>query len=99
MRASTIIKVQIAAERSAGFTDAVVSPQIDFLVFDAAPQPFDEHVVPPSAFAVHADRNAVVGKHAGEGPAGELRALVRIEDVRFAVTSQGILQRLDAERG
>src|SRR5271169_222159 len=46
MRVSTIIKVQIAAERSAGFTDAVVSPQIDFLVFDAAPQPFDERFAP-----------------------------------------------------
>jgi hypothetical protein len=35
---------------------------------------------------------------AGEGQARELRTLVRIEDLRFAVTSQRILQRLDAER-
>ena len=49
-----------------------------------APQPLDEDVVPSSPFAVHADRNAVVGEHAGEGRACELRTLtlVRIEDFR-----------------
>jgi hypothetical protein len=28
---------------------------VDFFVFEAAPEPFDEHVVDPTAFAVHAD--------------------------------------------
>src|SRR5206468_1482165 len=77
--------------------DAVVGPQIDLLVFDAAPQAFDEYVVAPGALAVHADCDAVVGEHAGEGRAGELAALIGVEDVRLAVTSQRILQRLDAE--
>ena len=31
---------------------------------DAAPQPLDKHVVAPGAFAVHADRNAIVGERA-----------------------------------
>ena len=35
--------------------------------FTAAPQPFDKHVVPPGALAIHADRDAVLDKHAGEG--------------------------------
>jgi hypothetical protein len=56
---------------------------MDLLVLDAAPQALDKHVVPPSRFAVHADRNSVAGEHAGEGPTGELRALVRVEDVRL----------------
>jgi hypothetical protein len=34
--------------------------QVDLLVFDASPQPFHEHVIPPTAFAVHADLNPVV---------------------------------------
>jgi hypothetical protein len=63
-----------------------------------ATQALDEHVVPPSPFTVHADRNAVGGEHAGEGRASELRALVGIEDLRLAVTSHSILQRLNAER-
>jgi hypothetical protein len=49
-------------------------------------------------FAVRVDRNVVGGERSGEGRARELRALVGIEDVRLAVTSQSILQRLDAER-
>ena len=64
MWAPCVIEVEVTADRSAGLADAVVGPQIHLLVFDAAPQPLDEDVVPPSPFAVHADRNAVVGKHA-----------------------------------
>src|SRR6202022_4621608 len=98
MRASSVIKAEVDSDRSMGVADAVVGPQIHLLVLDAAPQTFDEHIVPPSSLAVHADRNAVVGEHAGECRARELRALVRVEDVRLAVTSQSILQRLDAEQ-
>ena len=43
-------------------------------------------------------RGATGGDHAGEGRASELRAEVGIEDVRLAVTSHSILQRLNAER-
>jgi hypothetical protein len=50
---SAIIKVQVAADRSAGVADAFVGPQMHLLVFNAGPKPLDEHVVPPSAPAVH----------------------------------------------
>jgi hypothetical protein len=46
--------------------------QIDLLVLDAAPEPFHEHVIPPAAFAVRADLDAVVPQQAGEFQAGEL---------------------------
>ena len=81
MRAPTIVPVEVLAEPLACRAHAVVSVQIDLLVFHAAPQPFDEHVVPPRPFAVHADLDVVLGQHAGEGWAGELRALIGIEDV------------------
>src|ERR1700722_5249136 len=97
MRSTAIVEVEIAAERCACIADAVVGFQIHLLVFDAAPQPLDEHVVPPSAFAVHADRDAVAGKQARERRTGKLRTLVGVEDVRSAVTRQSILQGLDAE--
>src|SRR4051812_10183601 len=92
-----VIEVQVAADRGAGVADAFVGPQIHLLFLAAAPQPLDEDITPPSPFAVHADRNAAVGQHASEGRAGELRALVRIEDLRLAVMGHRILQRLDAE--
>jgi len=69
MRSAAIVEVEIAAHRCARLADAVVGSQIDLLVFDAVPQPLDEYVVPPSPFSVHADRDAVVGEHAGEGRA------------------------------
>src|SRR5882757_5153706 len=97
MWTAAIVKIEIMADRVPCFADAFVGPQIHLLVFDAAPQSLDEHVVPPSPFAVHADGDAVAGEHAGKRRAGELRALVRVEYLRLAVTSQSILQCLDAE--
>ena len=47
MRPAAIIKVEVSADRCAGLADAVVGSQIHLLVFDAAPQPLDEDVVPP----------------------------------------------------
>ena len=91
---SAIIKVQVAADRSAGVADAFVGPQIHLLVFNAAPQPLDEHVVPPSALAVHADRDPVFDQHAGERRAGELAALIRVEDLRLAKAGESVIKRL-----
>src|ERR1700730_8100303 len=73
-----IIKVQVAADRSAGLGYAFVGPHIHLLLFHATPQVLENPVVPPSAFTVHADRNAVGGEHAGESRASELRTLVGI---------------------
>src|SRR5207244_7759390 len=98
MGTPVVIEVKRSADRAARLADAVIGPQVHLLVFDAAPEPFDKHVVPPRALAVHADRDAVVGEHAGKSLSGELRALIRVEDLRLAVTSQGILKRLDTER-
>src|ERR1017187_4067828 len=97
MRSAAIVEIEISADRVARLADALVGPQIHLLVFDAAPQSLDEHVIAPSPFTVHADGDGVAGEHAGEGCAGELRALVGVEDFRPAVTSQSILQGLDAE--
>src|ERR1700687_4446399 len=97
MRSSPVEKVEISTNRASRLTDGFVGSQIDLLVFDAAPQPFNEDVVPPGPFAVHADGDAVAGEYAGKGRTGELRALVGVEDFRPAVTRESIFQRLDAE--
>src|SRR5438045_8502841 len=97
MWTAAIIEVEVTADRVPRLANAFVGPQIYLLVFDAAPQPLDEHVVPPCSFAIHADRDAVAGERAGEGRAGELRALAGMEDFGLAVTSEASLQCLDAE--
>ena len=55
MRASWIVELQIAADRSACIADAVIGSQIYLLVFDGASQPLDEHIIPPGSAPVHAE--------------------------------------------
>ncbi len=97
MWTAAIVEVEIPTDRASCLTDGFVGSQIHLLVFDALPQSLNEHVVPPCSFAIHADGDAVVGEHAGEGRASELRALVGVEDVRLAVARESILLCLDAE--
>jgi hypothetical protein len=52
MRSPGVVKVQVAADRTAGLADNVVGLQIYLFIFDAAPQPLDEDIVSLSPFAV-----------------------------------------------
>ena len=97
MRSAGIVEVEVTANRSAGLGDCVVGLQINLLVFDRSPKALDEDIITPRSFAVHADGDAGFEKNAGEAGAGELAALIRIENVRPAVTGQSFIQRLDAE--
>src|SRR5512147_2359171 len=54
----------------------------------ASPQPLDEDVVEPAAAPVHADRDAGGFEPGRECGAGELRALIAVEDLRFPETRQ-----------
>src|ERR1700730_17605803 len=97
MRPATIVEVEVTPDRCTCLGRGVVGSEIHLLVLDATPQPLDEDVVAPSALAVHADGDPVFDQHASECRAGELAALIRVEDFRLAVTSQSLLQRFDAE--
>src|SRR6266436_3212476 len=67
------------------------------LIFQRAPQTFDEDVVHPAATAVHRDADANVIQCVCEGEAGELAALVGVEDAGPAVASNRLLQRRNTE--
>lgn len=95
MGPAAIVEGHIAADRGAGLADGLVSLQVDLLVLDRAPEPLDEDVVAPGASAVHADGDTGLEQHFGEGLAGELRSLVRVEDVRLAMPDHCLLQCLD----
>src|SRR3984893_12208661 len=97
MWSSPVVEVEIVTDRDSRLGDRFVGSQIDLLVFDAFPQPLNEHVVPPGPLAIHADGDAVAGKQTGERRACELRALVGVESFRLAVTSQSIFQRIAPE--
>lgn len=68
-------------------------------MLDAAPEAFDEDVVEGSPPSIHADDYAFSFEHIGERHAGELRALVAVEDFGRAVVAQDVLQTVDAEHG
>src|SRR5271155_5061412 len=64
MRSPAVIEVEVTANRSTGLADAVVGSQIHLLVFDDAPQPLDEDVVPPGTLDIHADGDDDFDQHA-----------------------------------
>ena len=94
-----VVKVQPGANTGLGFGDSRISMQVDLLVFETTPQPLDKDVVHASTLAVHADRDAMPLKGAGEVVTGELAALVGIEDFRSAIARKRFLERLDAKIG
>ena len=55
MRSPRVVECQVSGNAAARSRHAVVGMQVNFLVFDAAPEPLDEDVVAPRALAVHAD--------------------------------------------
>lgn len=86
------VELEIGRQLLARFGDALIRMQINVLVLDAAPWPFDEHVIDPTALAVHADLDGMVAQHLGEVGTGELTALVGIEDLRRTVLGNRFFQ-------
>ncbi len=80
MRASGVVEAKILADAGAGRGRCVVGAQVDLLVLNRASQPLDKHVVQPAALAFHTDRNSCGLEHVSEGRAGELAALIGVED-------------------
>ena len=72
MGSAGIVKAKVIGDRGASLRHGVVSPEIDLLIFDGSPEPFDEDVIAPGALAVHADGDAGFEKNVCEGRAGEL---------------------------
>ena len=97
MRSVAVVKTQITLNAFPRRADRVVCVQINFLVLDRFPQAFNEDVVAPRTFAIHADGNAVVHQQLREFKARELAALIRVEDFRLAVAKKGFLHGLDAK--
>src|SRR6185369_14169797 len=86
MKAPFVVKRDPLADSGPRLTAIAVAFEIDVLVLERPPQPLDEDIVHPPATPVHRDFDAGALQPAGEGLAGELAALVGIEDVWPAIT-------------
>ena len=70
-----VVETEVAGQTCPKLGGRFVGTQVHVLVLDAAPQTLDEHVVHPSALAIHADRDGVTLEHVGERVRGELAPL------------------------
>ena len=72
MRTSAVEEIQILSDTGFCMRYRFVGVQVDVFIFQTSPQPFDEHVVNPAAFAVHADFDLVLLERIRERVGGEL---------------------------
>ena len=75
-----IVKVEIVFQRREQILAGGEVAGIDQLVFERAPQAFDEHVVERAAAAIHADGDPAALEGSQEIGRGELRALIGVPD-------------------
>src|SRR5712672_2923119 len=97
MRTPQIIPVEELAKAALLFDAVGRWAQVDPFVLHGPPQALDEDVVVAAPASVHADLDPMIPQHLGKLIAGELRALIGIEDARLAEPGEGLAQRLDAE--
>ena len=94
-----IVEIEIKENRGECVWHAVVGVQVELLVYQAETQQLEEQVVKIRDIAVYADRDLILDEQDGEVCKSELAALIGVEDLRYNMPGQSILQRLDTERG
>ena len=96
---------EVSAELSMGWVSQIdfgipaiaVGTQVDLLVLECPPQPFNKDVVVTALSARPADLDLLSLQPGHKVSRGELAALVGMEDLRPAATAEGHLQGLQAE--
>jgi len=76
-----VIVGEPAPEARPQFAAGLEGGEIHALVLHGSPQPFNEDVIHPAAWPIHADRHLCCPQHAGKGMAGKLAALIGVEDL------------------
>lgn len=97
VRPARVVEREVSFQPSLGLRNAVVGVQIDLVVLDRTPQALDKDVVAPAALAVHADLDAAILEQRGEVGAGELAALVGVEDFWRAIAVDRLPDGIQAE--
>src|SRR5438309_5225418 len=95
MRPPQIIPVEELGKTALLFDAVGRWPQVDPFVLHGPPQALDKDVVVAAPASIHADLDPP--QHLYELVAGELRALIGIEDAGLAKPGERLTQRLDTE--
>lgn len=77
-----VVEGEVRGEDPPQLVSILGAVEINALLLHVAPEPFDEGVVRCAALTIHADPDAFLEQCTGELLAGELAALVRVEDLR-----------------
>ena len=99
MRTPQIIPVEELAKATLLFDAAGGRTQVDPFVLHRPPQALDEDVVVAAPASVHADLDPMTSQHLGKLIAGELRALIGIENAGLGEPGERLAQRLDTKLG
>ena len=91
-----IEEVEVVGQSEGESGHGVVVINIDVLIFDGTPKPFDKDVVQCPASSIHADFDVFLQKPICEARTGELAALVTVKNFGFS-NSEGLFEGLDAE--
>src|SRR5258705_4680572 len=100
MRTPQIIPVEELGKAALLFNAVGRWAQVDPFVLHGPPQALDKDVVVAAPASIHADLDPVIPQHLYELVAGELRALIGIEDAGLAGLAEPgerLAQRLDTE--
>ena len=92
-----IVEAHPVTDPLSGLEPAREGMQVDALIFQRAPQPFDEDVVEEPAAPVHRDPHPGLFQAMRPRPRRELAALIGVEDLGRAIPAQRLIQRIDAE--
>ena len=80
-----IVEHQSVADALFGLGHTIIGFEIDLLMFQAAPEALDKHIVHPASLAIDADLDVMVYEYICEILAGKLTTLVTVKDFRCAV--------------
>lgn len=97
MRAPMIVEAHPVTDPLTGFAPAPEGMQVDALILQRAPQPFDEDVVEEPAPPVHRDSHPGLFQALRPSPRRKLAGLIGVEYLRCAKAAQRLIQRIDAE--
>lgn len=97
MGASALVVAQITPDRGAGLGNVGIGPQVDLLILDGPPETLHEDIVAPNSLAIHADFVFAGDQHLDEIGRCELATLIRVKDLRRAVTRKRLLHSLNAK--
>src|SRR6516225_11113451 len=91
MRTPKIIPVEELGKAALLFDAVGGWAQIDPFVLHGPPQALDKDIVVAAPASVHADLDPMIPQHLRKVTAGELRALISIEDARLAEPGEAAL--------